>query len=220
LVSLTKDCGVVILALDSPILSRDALHQLAATLDLLANRDEPAPLVLASNHPTIFLAGADLAEIAELDATGCVPYARLGRSAATALDHHPAPVVAAVDGSCSGGGFDLVLACDVVVASDRATFSHPGVFRGLVTGWSGTSRLPRCVGTPMAKRLFLEGSSIDAAGLADTGVVVEVAPDPRRTAVEVAARLHRLPPDRLGLWRALRGSSFIDRFRALVVEKS
>jgi enoyl-CoA hydratase/carnithine racemase len=219
-VSLTVEGGVTILALDAPILSREALRRLATTLDDLEGRRTPTPLVLASNHSTIFLAGAHLAEIAELDADSCVEYANLGRSVADALEHHPAPVVAAVDGSCSGGGFDLVLACDAVVASDRATFSHPGVFRGLVTGWSGTSRLPASVGASMAKRLLLEGSATDAAGLLEAGVVVEVSSDPRRTAVAVADRLDHLPRSRVRLWRALRGSPFIDRFRALMVEKS
>ncbi len=113
--------------LESPILSRRVLGEIAAALDELKLEPCPSPLVLTSAHPTIFLAGAHLGEIAGLDQRSCIAYAELGRSIADRLASHPAAVVAAVHGSCSGGGFDLTMACDAVIASPGATFSHPGV---------------------------------------------------------------------------------------------
>ena len=110
----------------------------------------PTPLVLRSAHPTIYLAGADLAEIAALDGPSCADYARRGRVVLERLALYPAPTVAAVHGSCSGGGFDLGLACDWIVAGGAAAFSHPGVRRGLVTGWGGTVRLPVAIGRTAA----------------------------------------------------------------------
>ena len=212
--------GTVTITISRPILARTVLEELSAVVDDLGAAGRPLPLVLASAHPTIFLAGAHLGEIAELDAAACVPYAELGRSLIRRLADHPAPVVAAVDGSCSGGGFDLVLACDVVVASPRATFSHPGVLRGLVTGWGGTAVLPTALGRQAARRALLEGADIGAHEAILAGVVTEIADDPRSKAVELAGRLHRLHPSRVPLWRLLRESRFVDRFRAVVVEKS
>lgn len=219
-ISLTDRDGVVELRFERPVLARKTLDELEAVLARLAARHPPLPLVITSKHPTIFLAGAHLAEIAALDVESCVPYARLGRSVAHRLSSHPSPVVAAVAGSCSGGGFDLVLACDAVVASPAATFRHPGVLRGLVTGWGGTKSLPRALGRPTALRAFLEGHEVSAAAMMKAGVVVALGDDPPDRAVELALRLHRLHPSRLPLWRLLRGPTFVDRFRAVVVEKS
>jgi len=218
--TLEQDGDALVLVFERPILARSVLGELVDRLDELAAAGPHAPVVLVSKHPTIFLAGAHLGEIAELDADSCRPYAALGRGVARRLAHHPAPVVAAVHGSCSGGGFDLVLACDTVVASPAATFSHPGVLRGLVTGWGGTVALPSAVGRATARRALLEGSALTAADLRDAGVVVEVADDPRPAALDLARRLHRLHPSRLPLWRVLRGPRFIDRFRAVVIENS
>lgn len=219
-VELTRDRRTATATLSSPILARHVLHELADALRLLAAEPRPVPVVLASAHPTIFLAGADLSEIAELDPISCVPYSELGRSVARRLASHPAPVVAAVHGSCSGGGFDLVLACDWVVASPAASFSHPGVFRGLVTGWGGTVGVELALGGAQARRALLEGAPLDAAAARDLGVIQEIAEHPRARARAGALRIADLDPSRLASWRLLRGPSFVDRFRIFMVEKS
>ena len=114
----------------------------------------------------------------------------------------------------------MVLACDTVAASPTATFRHPGVLRGLVTGWGGTASLPHALGRPTALRVFLEGHEVNAAVMKTAGVVTALTDDPPNRAAELALRLHRLHPSRLPLWRLLRGPTFVDRFRAVVVEKS
>jgi enoyl-CoA hydratase len=218
--SIRNDGGITSITFNRPILTRAMLRELGGILSDLARLDQPLPIVLASAHPTIFLAGAHLAEIAGLDAHSCVAYARLGRSVIAALASHPAPVVAAVDGSCSGGGFDLVMAADTIVASPRAVFCHPGVRRGLVTGWGGTESIARTIGGPSTRRTLLEARDLHAADLERFGAVRRLVSDPaaeaRRTALEIAC----LDPRRIALWRHLRGSNFVDRFRAFVVEKS
>jgi len=218
-ISLIRDDDVATVLLETPILARRVLSELINTLDALSREPVPPPLVLASAHPTIFLAGAHLGEISELDSQTCVDYARRGRSVASRLESYPAPVVAAVHGSCSGGGFDLVMACDSIIASPQATFSHPGVHRGLVTGWGGTTGLALVLGASTTRRTLLEGTALDATTLAGLGVVT-VADDAPAEACAAAGRLARLHPSRLPLWRLLRGPTFVDRFRAFVVEKS
>ena len=218
--SLIRNEETTTVVLKSPILSRRVLGELAEALDELELEASPRPLVLASAHPTIFLAGAHLGEIAGLDQHSCIAYAELGRSIANRLSSHSSAVVAAVHGSCSGGGFDLTMACDAVVASPGATFSHPGVRRGLVTGWGGSTSLDGVLGSPVLRRALLEGSELDAAAMKELGAVHSIASDPRAQARATAHRLSLLHPSRLASWRLLRSSTFVDRFRAFVVEKS
>jgi len=203
----------------SPILSLAVLDNLSSALGALAGENELDPLVLHSAHPSVFLAGAHLAEIANLDASSSGPYARRGRRAIRNLEKHPAPTVAAINGSCSGGGFDLVLACDALIAGPNARFSHPGIRRGLVTGWSGTTRLPSALGSATARAALLEARELEPVSLSIHGAVYQTAKDPVATATEKARQMASLDPSRCRLWRALRGPGFIDRFNAFVVHK-
>ena len=116
--------GVSVLEFASPILSLDVLDRFSSTLVALAEEEARNPLVLCSAHPSVFLAGAHLAEIATLDSSSSGPYAQRGRSVIRDLEKFPAPTVVAINGSCSGGGFDLVLACDALIAGPGAGFRH------------------------------------------------------------------------------------------------
>jgi len=94
------------------------------------------------------------------------------------------------------------------------------VLRGLVTGWGGTTSLGKALGSSVLRRALLEGSDLDPATLKELGVVLSIADDPRAEAHAVALRFGLLHSSRLSLWRLLRGPTFVDRFRAFVVEKS
>ena len=218
-VGIQRLTGVTVLEFASPILSLEVLDGLSSTLESLAMENEPDPLVLCSAHPSVFLAGAHLAEIADLDASSSGPYARRGRRAIRDLEKHPAPTVAAINGSCSGGGFDLILSCDALITGPAARFSHPGVRRGLVTGWSGTTRLPSALGSATARAALLETRELDPVTLSFHGAILKTAEDPVAAATERAVQLASLDPMRCRLWRALRGPGFIDRFHAFVVHK-
>jgi len=211
--------GVTVLEFSSPILSLELLDGFSSTLESLATEKGPDPLVLCSVHPNVFLAGAHLAEIANLDASSSGPYARRGRRAIRDLEKHPAPTVAAINGSCSGGGFDLVLACDALITGPQASFSHPGIRRGLVTGWSGTTRLPSALGSTTARAALLETREIDPVSFSFHGAILLTAEDPLIAATEKARQLASLDPEKCHLWRGLRGPGFIDRFHASVVHK-
>jgi len=202
-----------------PILSGQVLSSIISSLRSAAARSDPRPLLFRSDHSTVFLAGADLREIAVLDPASCVDYADLGRSVVKAIESHPTTTVVACSGSCSGGGFDIALACDAIVAGPRASFDHPGVRRGLVTGWTGTVSAPDAIGPTAARAVLLEGRQLDAETALSLGLVNRICADPVRGAVEMALELARLDSSRLRYWRLLRGSRFVDRFRAFVVHK-
>jgi enoyl-CoA hydratase/carnithine racemase len=211
--------GVAVITFTSPILAVETLEALASAIETLASADEPEPLVLHSANPRVFLAGAHLAEIARLDASSCAPYAHRGRRIIAELQGFPTPTVAAVDGMCSGGGFDIALACDVMVAGPKARFGHPGIRRGLITGWSGTTRLPAALGRAGAKAAVLETREIEADSLANWGGLRRVDGDRLAKAIEAARQLSSVDPARWHLWRVLRAPGFIDRFATSVVHK-
>lgn len=208
--------GCINVGFSSPVLTLATLRELATRLARLATCPAPKPLVVTSSHPGIFLAGADLSEIATLDPHSSMRYAKFGRKVLGALQGYPAPTVAAVDGSCSGGGFDLVLACDAAIASPSATFSHPGVMRGLITGWGGTVDVPRRLGRAAARGALLEGARLHASRLLKAGVVHAVTDTPVADAYRCAHRLTDLHSSRLRLWRSLRCGIGSARLHALL----
>jgi enoyl-CoA hydratase/carnithine racemase len=86
--------------------------------------------------------------------------------------------IAAVNGLCFGGAFDLALACRRRIASPNAVFSHPGANLGIMTGWGGTQRLPRLVGEARALEIFLTGKRVSAVEALQIGLIDEIAENP------------------------------------------
>jgi enoyl-CoA hydratase/carnithine racemase len=86
------------------------------------------------------------------------------------------PLVAAVNGICLGGGLEIALACDIRIASENATFGQPEVNLGIIPGWGGTQRLPRCIPSAIAADLILTGRSIKAEEAYRIGLVNKVVP--------------------------------------------
>jgi len=217
LVSRSQQDGVLVLCLAEPVLSVALLDELGMTLDELTCDPARLPLVLTSAHGRIFLAGASLCEIATLDPATSLPYAGRGREVLDRLARLPVPTVAAVHGACAGGGLDLALSCDLVVAAPQADLSHPGVRRGLVTGWGGTVLVPATVGSAEARRALLEGSPLATVATTAAGDALDRPQEVVAVAVRAARQLASCHPVRLRLWRALREGQFVDRFRTFVV---
>ena len=101
---------------------------------------------MIAGNERFFSAGADLREIAALDAPSAYEFSKMGQALMSEIESFPAPVYAAISGYCMGGGLDLALACHHRIASPHAVFGHRGAALGLITGWGGTQRLPRLIG--------------------------------------------------------------------------
>jgi enoyl-CoA hydratase/carnithine racemase len=86
------------------------------------------------------------------------------------------PVIAAINGACLGGGFEVALACDIRIASETATFGFPEINLGLIPGWGGTQRLPRAIPLAKAAELLTSGRPIDAQEAYRIGLVNKVVP--------------------------------------------
>jgi enoyl-CoA hydratase/carnithine racemase len=127
-----------------------------------------------------------LNEITALTGPEAYDFSARGQALMNAIAGYPAPVIAAVEGHCMGGGLDLALACHRRIAAPHAVFGHRGAALGLMTGWGGTQRLPRLIGKSRALELFTAAEKISAAGALEIGMVDAVADGP------IAEALRRL----------------------------
>ncbi|MFH1687993.1 MAG: enoyl-CoA hydratase-related protein [bacterium] len=134
--------------------------------------DEKIKCVIITGAGKAFVAGADIKELADLDARGGTETAARGQYLMKSIQNFPKPVIAAVNGFALGGGCELAMACDIRLASAKAKFGQPEVNLGILPGYGGTQRLPRLVGRGKAMQLILTGELIGAdeayrIGLAD-----------------------------------------------------
>jgi len=165
--------------------------------------DDPAvtAVVLTGADPA-FCAGVDLKELA---AQGASYFAHLAEiDIVAALSRVPVPVVGAINGPTFTGGLELALACDFLIASDRAAFADTHVRVGVIPGGGMTARLPIVVGEARARRMSLTGEVVDAETALRIGLVTDVVPrdDLPDHALAVAASMADVPTQTM---RALKG---------------
>ncbi|HZQ91866.1 MAG TPA: enoyl-CoA hydratase/isomerase family protein [Terriglobales bacterium] len=163
-------------------LTRASLSILARWVEELAAERSPRPLIVTGNQK-FFSAGADLNEISRLSGAGAFDFARNGQRLMQLVADFPAPVIAAVQGHCFGGGLDLALACHRRLAAPNAVFGHRGASLGLITGWGGTQRLPRRIGKGRALQMFCAAEKLTAKEALECGLVERVVDDPVEAAV-------------------------------------
>lgn len=181
------DAGTVrTLRIDRPdklgALSSDLVIALGAAF-AEADTDPAVRAVVLTGTGRGFIAGADITEYATASAAAFAAYQRRSRAVFSALDTLTKPTIAAVNGFAFGGGWELALCCDIILAAESALFALPEVRLGLIPGGGGTQRLTRAVGPRIAADLILTGRSLTAAEALERGLVSEVVPD-----AELAAR--------------------------------
>jgi len=142
-----------------------------------AEEDQQVRVVVIRGAGGNFCAGADLSEFVELDGLGIREYNRAWGTQviASTIQNMRKVVVAAVDGYCLGGGFELALACDIIVATKRAVFGLPELRVGLIPGGGGTQRLTRAAGAHFAKNVILRSRLFSAEEAWRAGIVAELA---------------------------------------------
>lgn len=157
-------------------LNTDVLQDLEAAFETL--EDEVRGVILRTVGDRAFVAGADLTEFDEMaDQTDFLEFIRLQNRVNDYIEAHPALIVSAVDSLAYGGGFELVLATDLIIADVDAEFGLPEVGRGFVPGGGGTQRLPRTVGPNKAKEMLTTGNPISADEGRELGLVNGVVED-------------------------------------------
>ncbi|MFA7572509.1 MAG: short-chain-enoyl-CoA hydratase [Lutispora sp.] len=188
--SLTQDGRVAILAINRPnalnALNRSVLMELDAALDDLEKNQEIYVIVLTGEGKA-FVAGADIEEMKDMTPEEAKKFAELGSRVFKKIETIDKPVIAAVNGYALGGGCELAMACDIIIAGEKAKFGQPEVGLGITPGFGGTQRLPRIVGTKIAKELLFTGEIIGAEEAERIGLVNKVVPQQMslQTAIEM-----------------------------------
>ena len=157
-------------------LNAEVFTELGEAFDSLRYDDQVRGVIVTGAGDKAFVAGADIGELAKLDALSGVQVSRPGQGVFRAIERFPKPVLAAVGGYALGGGCELALACHMRVGSENARFGLPEVGLGIIPGYGGTIRLARLVGLGRAVEMALTGEMIDAEAALDMGLITHVVP--------------------------------------------
>ena len=172
--------GITVIKISRPkalnALNADVLHELKRTLAYEASHPSTRVVVITGDGDKAFVAGADISEMKDKVPSEGVQFAQLGHDVTKLLELMPKPTIAAVNGYALGGGTELAISCDFIVASEKAIFGQPEVGLGVIPGFGGTLRLSKFVGLPMAKELIFSGRRIKADEALALGLVNHIYP--------------------------------------------
>jgi len=174
---INEQIGIV--TIDNPPVNAfhpDVAEQLAEEFDRLARLTPRLRAVIITGAGKFFMAGGDIKHFQTLDHVSAQRYARRIQIVQEAILHFHCPVIAAVNGTALGGGCELMMACDIRIASEDALFGQPEVVLGIIPGAGGTQNLPRLVPVGVAKRLLFTGDRIPAAEALAIGLIDGIAP--------------------------------------------
>ena len=175
LVEVGRDGAVAVVLLNRPeqlnALSNELMEELVARLEDL-DRDEEVRAIVLGGNERAFAAGADIGELAQASAIDLYYERRVERW--DAIRGLRTPLVAAVSGYCLGGGCELAMSCDLIVASETAQFAQPETGLGIIPGAGGTQRLTRAVGKALAMDVILSGRRLSAREALAAGLVARV----------------------------------------------
>lgn len=157
-------------------LNTATLRELKEVLQKEANDPTCRVLILTGEGEKAFIAGADISEMRDKNPSEGVLFAQLGHEVSKLLELMPKPTIAAVNGYALGGGTEMAIACDFILASEKAVFGQPEVSLGVIPGFGATVRLAKFVGLPMAKELIFSGRKITAEEAQAIGLVNHIYP--------------------------------------------
>ena len=189
--------GVGLIRINRPearnALTTEVRRLLGEHLSSMADDPTIRCIVLTGNEKA-FAAGADIKEMAEAGAIEILQ--RGSQKLWRAIYSCPKPVIAAVNGFALGGGCELAMTCDIIIAGESAKFGQPEVKIGIIPGGGGTQRFPGTVGKFKAMRYVLTGDIFGAKEASDMNLVSEVVPDAEveKRAIAMAAQIAELPP--------------------------
>ena len=182
-VELTRVDGCFIIRFTRPEIRNPLSIDVLATIEAALDDPRGAKKVIFTGTGDVFASGANLKEIARVKPEDASGFSLRGQRLMTKIASLQPETIAAINGYCFGGALDLALACDRRIASPNATFAHPGTSLGIVTGWGGTQRLPRLVGTANALEMFFTAAPVNAARALEICLVDAIDADPLAAAL-------------------------------------
>lgn len=177
-VLLEKEGNIAILTINRPkalnALNSETLQDLDKALEQLENESDIYAVILRGAGDKSFVAGADISEMKNLNEEQGKEFGLLGNKVFRRLENLDKPVIAAISGFALGGGCELAMACDIRIASEKAKFAQPEAGLGITPGFGGTQRLPRLVGTGVAKEMIYTGRIVKADEALRIGLINKV----------------------------------------------
>lgn len=177
--SIKKEGSIAILTFNRPealnALNSSVIEELSLAMDML-EEDSFVYVIIITGAGKAFVAGADIFEMKDKSIQEAKKFSRMGSKLFRKIELMNKPVIAAVNGFALGGGCELTMACDIVIASENAKFGQPEVGLGIIPGYAGTQRLPRIVGIKKAKELIFTADIIKADEAEKIGLVNRVVP--------------------------------------------
>ncbi len=177
-VEIQKNGKTAVLTINRPealnALNSQVLSDLKAALDELKKEADLRCLIITGAGPKSFVAGADIGEMSTMNPKKGEAFGIAGNKVMSQVASFPCPVIAAVNGYALGGGFELALACDLRLASEKARFAFPETGLGITPGFGGTQRLARLVGPALASELIFTGRTVKADEALAKGMVSQV----------------------------------------------
>ena len=171
----------------------ELLASLEETLDQWQNSNLHA--LILSGVGKAFAAGADIKQMESFSAIEAEDFAQKGQKILRKLEHFPAPTIAAVNGFALGGGCELAMCCDIILAGEKARFGQPEVNLGVIPGFGGTQRLVRRVGRQAALELMVTGRIIKPQEACTLGLALRVVEgDVLESAQELASLIAQKGP--------------------------
>ncbi|HEX8888422.1 MAG TPA: enoyl-CoA hydratase/isomerase family protein [Pyrinomonadaceae bacterium] len=166
-------------------LSGATLEELDNSFSVLAARTDINTIIFTGTGD-VFASGANIRELRELTPASAREFSRRGQQLFQRIADAPQLTIAAINGYCMGGALDLALACDTRCASPTAVFAHPGARLGIITGWGGTQRLPRLIGTARALEMFATARRVGSSEAYEIGLVSRIGEPVLDCALEIA----------------------------------
>src|SRR5207253_775622 len=194
-------------------LSPDLIRELTAALGDL-DADETVRAVVLTGGPKVFAAGADIGDMADRSAVDQLSRDQTGRWAP--LAGFSKPLIAAVNGYALGGGCEVALMCDMIVAGETARFGQPEINLGIIPGAGGTQRWPRSAGKYAAMEVMLTGAPVTAQRACELGIVNKVVP--AEMTITIAKRLARQIAEKPPLAARMAKEAVLKAFEAPLAE--
>jgi enoyl-CoA hydratase len=152
------------------------VRELGAAMENLSARRDVGVVLLTGAGEKAFIAGADISVMKGFTALEAFDFSLLGQRILAFIEAMSQPVIGVINGYALGGGCEVAMACDLLIAADTARFGQPEVNLGIIPGYGGTQRLPRLVGRNLAKEMVLTGEMISAQRAYEIGLVNKVVP--------------------------------------------
>lgn len=179
-VSLDSENNVTTIKIERPeamnALNAQVLKDLAQCCDLISKMQEVRAVIITGSGDKAFVAGADINELDGMNPAQAYKFARSGQQLFSCIESLAQPVIAAVNGYALGGGLELALSCDFILASSKAKFALPECTLGIMPGFGGTVRIARRIGLAKAREMAYLGNHVGADEALQLGLVNHVYP--------------------------------------------